>query len=104
MRLGRSTWNLAYKLSENFRREVGPVADGNHVVKLFELSLDLLQFWFIGHVEEDSARLAARQRHDNDGIEIEGAAGKQSGDVRHRAGMVAHHEFEDGGCARRFVI
>jgi hypothetical protein len=71
----------ARNLLENIRREIGAVADRDYVVEFDELSLDLFQFWLVGHVQQDAAGLAAGQWHNEDGFEVEGAPREQPGDV-----------------------
>ena len=73
------------------------MVDREDVVEFGELAFDLFEFWFVGHVQEDAAGFGAGQWHDDDGFEVEGAASEEAGYVRHRAGVVAHDEFEDGG-------
>ena len=93
--------DLVDQAGEYFRREIGPMADRDHIVKFCELTFDLLKFWFVRHVQEDTTGCPVRKRHDDDGFEVEGAPGEEPGDVRHGAGMVAHAQLEDRGGGTR---
>ena len=73
--------------------------DRENVMQFRELSLDLIETRFVGDEQPDAAGLAIGERRARNGFEIEGAAGEQTGDVRHRAGMVAHAELEHDGPA-----
>lgn len=95
---------MAYHAVEDFGREVVSVVDREDVVKFGELAFDLFEFWLVGQVKEDAACFGAGQRNHDDGFEVEGAAGEKSGDVRHRAGMVAHDEFEEGRFRRSQLV
>ena len=98
-------WNLVDEAAKNCRREIGPMKDRDHIVKFCELTFDLLEFWFVSHVQENSARRFVRKRDHDDGFKIEGPTRKQSSDVGHRSWMVAHHEFQDDrGRVDAFVI
>ena len=57
--------------------EVGAFADGEHVVQPGELLLDLVQPGLVRHEEQDAAGGAVAERHTDDGVEVEGAAGEE---------------------------
>ena len=75
---------------------------GEDVVEFEELLLDLIETRPVGDEEQHAALRTVADRHADDGLEIEGAAGEQPGDVRHRARMVTHPQLEDG--RRRFSV
>jgi hypothetical protein len=84
-------------MCEIIRGQIAAVLDGQDVMELGELALDLFEAGIIGHEEQHAAGLSVTYRHAEDGLKIEGAAGEETGDVRHRAGMIADLEFEMGG-------
>ena len=77
--------------------EVGAGAERAHVVEFFELAFDLFEARGVGDEEEHAAFGAVANGRAEDRVEIEGAAGEESGDVGHDAGMIADVEFEDHG-------
>jgi hypothetical protein len=57
----------------------------------------LLEAGIVSHEKQHATRLTVSDGNAEDGLQIEGAPGKKTGDVRHRAGMIADLEFEMGG-------
>ena len=85
------------QLCEEFPAQIPAVLNGEHVIQFGELSLDLFQARFIRDEQQHAARGPLADRHADDRLEIEPAAGKQTGDVRHGARMVAHPQLKHGG-------
>lgn len=82
---------------EDVCREVGTRTERTHVVEFFELAFDLVEARGVGDKEEHAAFRAVADGRAEDRVEVEGAAGEESGDVGHDAGMIADVEFEDHG-------
>lgn len=91
---------------EDIGGEVGAVADLKDVVETRELAFELLKPRIGGNEQQDAAGGAVGVGDAEDGVEIEGAAGEEAGDVGHRARVIADAQFEDDGgrCGGRVVI
>jgi hypothetical protein len=82
---------------EEVPTEIGAVLDGEDVIELGELTLDLLQTRFGGDQQQHAAGRAVVDRHANNGLKVEAATRKQTRDVGHGSGVVAHPQFKHGG-------
>lgn len=71
------------------------MADGEDVVEFAELALDLIGPGLVRDEQQHAAGGTIVERDADDRLQIERAAREQAGDVGHRAGMIAHAEFED---------
>lgn len=76
--------------------EIGAVPDFEDVVETGELAFDLVEARGVGKEEEHAAGGTVVDGDAEDGVEVEGAAGKEAGDVGHRAGMIADAKLENG--------
>lgn len=85
----------AYDTREGVGGEIGAMADFENVMKPSELTLELDEAWIGWDEKEYAAGGAVGVGDAEDGVEVEGATGKEAGDVGHRARVVADAEFDD---------
>ena len=71
-----------------------------HVMQFLELTLDLFQPRLIGDEQQHRARAAIANGGAHDGLQIERATRKQTGDVRHRTRMITHPQLDDSASSR----
>lgn len=83
-----------------FGTEIGAAAHGEHIGQAREFVFDLIETVRVADEEQHAAFDAARERHAEDGFEIETAVGENRGDASHGARMILDAELEHSGWRR----